>query len=208
MESQSEFNNIKCSDINFLKGNGLVPAIIQDNTSKKILMLGYMNEEAFNKTRETGFVYFFSRSKNRLWLKGETSGNYLEVKNIQTDCDEDTLLIQVLPYGKVCHKGTFTCFGEEEENGDFLYELERIIGERRSASPEESYTAKLFKKGLNKIAQKAGEEMVELLIEAKDNNNELFMNEAADLLYHLLVLFTRKGVRLEEVSTILKERHK
>ncbi|MFO8235766.1 MAG: bifunctional phosphoribosyl-AMP cyclohydrolase/phosphoribosyl-ATP diphosphatase HisIE [Bacteroidales bacterium] len=208
MESQSDFKKINSAGIDFHKSGGLVPAIIQDKVSQKILMLGYMNEEAFNKTQKKGFVHFFSRSKNRLWIKGETSGNYLEVKNIQIDCDEDTLLIQVLPYGKVCHKGTFTCFGEEEENGDFLYQLERIIEERRNASPENSYTASLFTKGLNKIVQKSGEEMIELLIEAKDNNKKLFLNEAADLLYHLLVLFARKNVNLEEVSTVLRERHK
>lgn len=207
MESRSEFKNIKASDIDFQKGNGLVPAIIQDSTSKIILMLGYMNEEAFFKTQAKGFVYFFSRSKNRLWLKGETSGNYLEVKYMQIDCDGDAILIQALPYGNVCHKGTFSCF-KEEEKGDFLYQLEHIINERKNSSPENSYTASLFNKGLNNIAQKAGEEMIELLIEAKDNNKELFMNEAADLFYHLLVLFNKKAVSLEEISTVLKKRHK
>ncbi len=194
-------------NIDFNKGNGLVPVIIQDYTSLQALMLGYMNEEAFTKTQTEGKVTFFSRSKNRLWTKGETSGHFLMVKEIKLDCDNDTLLIKVIPTGAVCHTGTQTCFGETDSKG-FLYKLEETIHKRINENDENSYTNKLYKAGINKVAQKVGEEAVELVIEAKDNNDNLFKNEAADLLYHFLILLKAKNVKLEEVEQILKERVK
>jgi phosphoribosyl-AMP cyclohydrolase / phosphoribosyl-ATP pyrophosphohydrolase len=194
-------------NIDFKKGNGLVPVIVQDYTTLQVLMLGYMNEEAFTKTKSEGKVTFFSRSKDRLWTKGETSGNFLQAKEIKIDCDNDTILIKAIPTGAVCHTGSQTCFGESDAKG-FLYKLEETIHQRIDENDENSYTNKLYKSGINKVAQKVGEEAVELVIEAKDNNDDLFKNEAADLLYHLLILLKAKNVKLEEVEEILKERVK
>ena len=185
--------------------DGLIPAIIQDNTTNNVLMLGYMNSEAFEQTKRENRVTFFSRSKQRLWTKGETSGNFLEVVSIQLDCDSDTLLINVNPVGPTCHTGTTTCFGEPNSKG-FLYELERTIDQRISSNDPNSYTNKLFQRGINKVAQKVGEEAVELVIEAKDDNRELFLNESADLLYHFLILLRVKNVALSEVEQVLFER--
>lgn len=195
--------------LNFQKFQGLIPAIIQDNTTNKVLMLGFMNQEAFEKTQKENLVTFYSRTKNRLWTKGEESGNYLGVVSIKEDCDNDTLLIKVNPCGPVCHTGGDTCF--EEENSDvlsFIGYLQDIIDRRKTEMPEGSYTTRLFQKGINKIAQKVGEEAVELVIEAKDQNDDLFLNEAADLVFHLLVLLTAKNHRIEEVIEVLKSRHK
>jgi len=194
-------------NIDFSKGNGLIPVVIQDNNTLQVLMVGYMNEEAFNKTTKENIVTFFSRSKNRLWTKGETSGNFLYVKEISADCDNDSILIKVNPAGPTCHTGSTSCFGNESSKG-FIYELEQIIYQRIKDNSEESYTNKLYKKGINKVAQKVGEEAVELVIEAKDNNIDLFKNEAADLLYHLLILLKAKGVTLQSIEGVLKERHK
>jgi phosphoribosyl-AMP cyclohydrolase / phosphoribosyl-ATP pyrophosphohydrolase len=191
--------------IDFSKTNGLVPVIIQNYQNQQVLMLGYMNEEAFAKTQAEGKVTFFSRSKNRLWTKGETSGNFLNVKDILIDCDNDTILIKADPIGPTCHTGSTTCFKEETAKG-FLYELQQTIAQRIDENDLDSYTNKLFRKGINKVAQKVGEEAVELVIEAKDNNEELFKNEAADLLYHLLILLKTKGVKLEDVELVLKNR--
>lgn len=187
--------------------NGLVPVIIQDNKTKIVLMLGYMNEEAFLKTQSEKRVTFFSRSKNRLWTKGEESGNFLEVNELILDCDEDTLLIKASPAGSVCHKGTDTCFNEKNEI-PFLEELEAIIASRKAKLGEKSYISGLFAKGINKIAQKVGEEAVELVIEAKDDNRELFINEAADLLFHYLILLSAKGFSLNDVVKVLEARSK
>jgi len=193
--------------IDFQKGNGLVPVVIQDDSTLQVLMVGYMNEEAFNKTVSEKKVTFFSRSKNRLWTKGETSGNFLNVVEIASDCDNDTLLIKAIPDGPTCHTGNTSCFGQEASKG-FIYKLEDIINKRIADDAADSYTNKLFKKGINKVAQKVGEEAVELVIEAKDDNEDLFKNEAADLVYHLLILLKAKGVNLESVEEILRERHK
>jgi len=193
--------------IDFNKGNGLVPVVIQDNDTLQVLMVGYMNKEALKKTIKENIVTFFSRSKDRLWTKGETSGNYLHVKEISSDCDNDAILIKVDPAGPVCHTGDTSCFGDTTSKG-FMYKLEQVIDKRIRDNSEESYTNKLFRKGINKIAQKVGEEAVELVIEAKDNNIDLFKNEAADLMYHLLVLLKIKGVTLESIEGVLKERHK
>lgn len=194
--------------IDFAKySNGLVPAIIQDATTGKVLMLGFMNEEAFNKTSELQKVTFFSRSKDRLWTKGEESGNFLLVKEINVDCDNDTLLIKVDPVGPVCHTGSDTCWNEKNTNDDFLQLLEQIIADRKNNPSSTSYTSSLFEKGINKIAQKVGEEAVELVIEAKDDNAELFKNEAADLLFHYLILLQAKGFKLTDIITVLKARH-
>ncbi len=188
---------------------GLVPAIIQDADTKNVLMLGYMNREAYKKTLQTGLVTFYSRSRNRLWTKGETSGNYLHLVSIENDCDGDALLVKVKPQGPVCHLGTDTCWGNENrQDYGFLSRLEEVISERKQNPTESSYTSSLFRKGINKIAQKVGEEAVELIIEAKDNHDELFLNEAADLLYHYLVLLQAKGYRLDDVVQVLKGRHK
>lgn len=188
--------------------DGLVPAIVQDATTSCVLMLGFANAEAVEKTRASGQVTFFSRSKNRLWTKGETSGNFLDVVSIVADCDNDTLLIKVIPRGPVCHTGNDTCFGETNASTslEFLTELEAVIESRRSAGPEDSYVAKLFAKGLNKIAQKVGEEAVETVIAAKDDDVEAFKNEAADLLFHFLFLLNAKEVSLEEVVDVLRRR--
>lgn len=186
--------------------DGLVPTIIQDANTNKVLMLGFMNEEALTKTKTTKQVTFFSRSKKRLWTKGEESGNFLNVIEILKDCDDDTLLIKVIPQGPVCHTGADTCFNERNSPENFLFELERIIKDRIKNPIEGSYTNLLLKKGLNKIAQKVGEEAVELVIEAKDNNKELFLNEAADLMYHYLLLVNTKGYDLNEVISVLRSR--
>jgi phosphoribosyl-ATP pyrophosphohydrolase/phosphoribosyl-AMP cyclohydrolase len=190
--------------------NGLVPAIIQDANTKNVLMLGYMNEEAYKKTLETKQVTFFSRSKNRLWTKGEESGNFLNLVDIKNDCDNDTLLIQVNPVGPTCHTGTDTCWGESNvEIYGFISQLEKVIESRReSADSETSYVASLFKKGINKIAQKVGEEAVETVIEAMDTNDELFLYESADLLFHYLILLQAKGYKLQNIVEELKGRHK
>lgn len=191
----------------FNKINGLVPAIIQDAITQQVLMLGYMNKEAFEKTKDEGRVTFFSRSKNRLWTKGETSGNYLKVQEIKIDCDNDTLLIAAVSEGPVCHTGTQTCFGEINSKG-FLYKLEQTIANRAAEDRPDSYTNTLLKRGINKVAQKVGEEAVELVIEAKDDNDNLFKNEAADLLFHFLILLKAKNIKLEEIEDILAERAK
>jgi phosphoribosyl-ATP pyrophosphohydrolase/phosphoribosyl-AMP cyclohydrolase len=195
-------------DINFKKySDGLVPAIIQDYDTQKVLMLGFMNEEALQKTKATGKVTFYSRSKKRLWTKGEESGNFLELKSITVDCDNDTLLVKVHPIGPVCHTGADTCWSEKNHSDNFLFYLEEIITLRRKASVDESYVARLFAKGINKIAQKVGEEAVEVVIEAKDNSEELFLNESADLLFHYLVLLNAKGYKLQDVISVLQKRH-
>jgi phosphoribosyl-ATP pyrophosphohydrolase/phosphoribosyl-AMP cyclohydrolase len=193
--------------LDFKKGKGLIPAIIQDSKSLNVLMVGYMNNEALKKTRKKKKVTFYSRRREKLWTKGETSGNFLNVEEILTDCDNDALLIKVRPDGPVCHEGKYSCFGDKLSGG-FLYTLEGVIGDRITENREESYTNKLYKKGINKIAQKVGEEAVELVIEAKDNDIELFKNEAADLLYHLLVLCKAKGTNLAEIEEVLTKRHK
>jgi phosphoribosyl-AMP cyclohydrolase / phosphoribosyl-ATP pyrophosphohydrolase len=187
--------------------DGLVPAIIQDHTTQKVLMLGFMNEEALNKTMQEGKVTFFSRSRKRLWTKGEESGNFLLLRNIAVDCDEDTLLIKAQPLGPVCHTGADTCWSEKNHPEDFLVYLEEIIELRKKSTDEKSYVRHLFQQGINKIAQKVGEEAVELVIEAKDNNKDLFLGEAADLLFHYLLLLNAKGHNLQEVIDVLKERH-
>ena len=191
--------------IDFKKGDGLVPVVIQDNNTLQVLMLGYMNEEAYNKTIAENRVTFFSRSKNRLWTKGETSGNFLKVVNTQVDCDQDTILIKVIPAGPTCHTGSTSCFKEEISKG-FVYELQSTISQRIDDDDENSYTNKLFKKGINKVAQKVGEEAVEVIIEAKDDNDQLFKDEAADLLYHYLILLKAKEFTLEDIETVLKQR--
>ena len=192
--------------INFSKSDGLIPVVIQNNTTLQVLMLGYMNEEAFEKTKTENRVTFYSRSKNRLWTKGEESGNFLEVNDIKIDCDNDTVLIKATPKGPTCHKGTTSCFAEETPKG-FLYELERIVSERIDTDHPTSYTNKLYKRGINKVAQKVGEEAVELVIEAKDNDADLFKNEAADLFYHIVILLKAKGFTLEDIEQVLKERN-
>lgn len=187
--------------------DGLVPAIVQDFDTQKVLMLGFMNEEALHKTEQTGKVTFYSRSKKRLWTKGEESGHFLELKTITEDCDQDTLLIKVHPLGPVCHTGADTCWSERNHSDNFLEYLEDIIRLRKQASPEDSYVSKLFSTGINKIAQKVGEEAVEMVIEAKDANDELFLEESADLLFHYLLLLNAKGFNLQSVIDILKKRH-
>lgn len=195
--------------IDFNKMDGLVPAIIQDADTQKVLMLGYMNEEAYERTVETGKVTFFSRTKNRLWTKGESSGNFLEVVSIKNDCDNDTLLIQVHPTGPVCHTGTDTCWGEKNESNPltFLSELQDFIEKRHEEMPEGSYTTSLFKDGLNRMAQKVGEEALEAVIEAVNGTNDRLIYEGSDMLYHLIVLLTAKGLRIEQMVNELKERH-
>jgi len=191
--------------IDFAKGDGLVPVIIQDVNTLQVLMLGYMNLEAYNKTIKENRVTFFSRSKNRLWTKGEVSGNYLQVAGIRVDCDSDTLLIKVYPAGPVCHTGRTSCFGEETAKG-FVYSLQSVIEQRIKDDASGSYTNALFKKGVNKVAQKVGEEAVELVIEAMADNRERFIYEAADLLYHYLILLKLKDLTLEDIETELKNR--
>jgi phosphoribosyl-AMP cyclohydrolase / phosphoribosyl-ATP pyrophosphohydrolase len=194
--------------VNFNKG--LIPAIIQDNVTGKVLMQGYMNAEAFQKTKEEGRVTFFSRSKNRLWTKGESSGNYLKVVKILVDCDQDSILIKVNPEGPACHTGSDTCWGEENNESplQIIQSLEELIRQRKDSNEDNSYTVSLFREGLNKIVQKVGEEAVELIIEAKDNDRERFLNEAADLLFHYLVLLTAKGYTLQSVTKVLEGRRK
>ena len=196
-------------ELDFSKEDGLIPAIIQDAQTGKVLMLGYMNEEALEKTLDTQKVTFFSRSKNRLWTKGETSENYLRLVSISPDCDQDALLVKVNPEGPTCHTGTDTCWQEENKNDlQFLGYLTDVIKERRQLSTDESYVARLFSKGINKVAQKVGEEAVEVVIEAKDNDDKLFLDESADLLFHYMMLLEAKGFSLSDVVSILKERHK
>ena len=192
--------------IDFNKSGGLVPVIIQDELSMQVLMLGYMNEEAFEQTTKTKLVTFYSRSRKELWVKGNTSGNYLEVKNISIDCDFDTVLIQVIPTGPACHTGSTSCFGSAEPRG-FLYQLEALIAQRIDNNDSTSYTNQLFRSGINKVAQKVGEEAVELIIEAKDNDPLLFENEAADLLFHLLILFNAKHTSLSNIESVLRHRN-
>lgn len=187
--------------------DGLVPAVVQDFSTGKVLMLGFMNEEAYRKTEETGLVTFYSRSKQRLWTKGEESGNHLQLRQVLVDCDHDTLLIKAEPKGPVCHTGADTCWSERNHKDDFLYYLEDIIRLRRSSNDESSYVRKLFGKGINKIAQKVGEEAVEVVIEAKDVNRDLFLGEAADLLFHYLILLQAKDCSLSDVINVLQQRH-
>ncbi len=194
--------------VNFDKyADGLVPAIVQDADTLRVLMLGFMNAPALAATAQSGKVTFFSRSKGRLWTKGEESGHFLLVRDIKVDCDADTLLIKAHPQGPTCHTGADTCWGEENKAGDFLSYLEGVVASRKGASPDSSYTASLFAKGINKVAQKVGEEAVELVIEAKDDNKSLFLGEAADLMFHYLVLLQAKGYQLEDVISVLKQRH-
>ena len=198
-------------EIDFSKLTGeLVPAVIQDNTTSKVLMLGFMNKEAYDKTVATNLVTFFSRTKNRLWTKGEESGNFLNVVSIQSDCDEDTLLIKVNPVGPVCHKGTDTCWGEQNKADDiqFLKQLQDFIDQRRKEMPHGSYTTSLFEDGLSRMAQKVGEEAIETVIEAMANNDERLLYEASDLVYHLIVLLSHKGLGIEDIARELKKRHK
>ncbi len=187
--------------------DGLVPAIVQDYKTQKVLMLGFMNQEALKKTEETGLVTFYSRTKKKLWTKGEESGNHLLLRQLMPDCDNDTLLLKVEPRGPVCHTGADTCWSEKNHAEDFLFYLEDIINLRRKAPPEKSYVSGLFAAGINKIAQKVGEEAVELVIESKDNNKDLFLGESADLLFHFLVLLNAKGYNLQDVIKVLQERH-
>jgi phosphoribosyl-ATP pyrophosphohydrolase/phosphoribosyl-AMP cyclohydrolase len=194
-------------NIDFGKGSGLVPAVIQDNNTKSVLMVGFMNAEALEKTVAEGFVTFFSRSKNRLWKKGETSGNFLKVVSISADCDNDSLLIRVIPNGPVCHTGSYSCFNEAQSASGFLNTLESIISQRIDSDQQGSYTNRLFREGMKRMAQKVGEEAVELVIESSGNDTELFRNEAADLLYHLLILMKAKGVRLSDIEKVLEGRH-
>ena len=196
-------------NIDFDKMNGLVPAIIQDANTKNVLMLGFMNEEAYQKTITTGKVTFWSRSRNTLWTKGDTSGNFLELVEIKIDCDNDTLLVKAVPHGPTCHKGTDTCWGEENNYSDliFLAELQNFIGKRYQNMPEGSYTTKLFRDGINKMAQKVGEEAVETVIEATNGTNDKLVYEASDLLYHLMVLLTAKGLSLDDIARELHHRH-
>lgn len=195
--------------IKFDKETGLVPAIVQDCDTNVVLMLGYMNEESIAITKESKKVTFFSRSKQRIWTKGETSGHHLEFISMAADCDHDTLLVKANPNGPVCHKGTDTCWGEtyESDNLNFISHLSNIIESRKTDPQANSYTSSLFEKGINKIAQKVGEEAVELVIEAKDNNDQLFLGEAADLLYHYLILLSAKGKSVNDVIDVLKSRH-
>ncbi len=192
--------------IDFNKQGGLVPVIIQDAHTRQVLMLGYMNKAALDQTRTQGKVTFYSRSKKRLWTKGETSGNFLYVKNIILDCDQDCLLIEAEPAGPTCHRGTASCF-DNDNSAAFLYQLEQVIADRIDNKAVNSYTHTLYQKGINKMAQKVGEEAIELIIEAKDDNPLLFKNEAADLLYHFLILLTAKNIKLQEIEAVLRKRH-
>ena len=195
--------------IDFEKMGGLIPAIIQDSATSKVLMLGFMNEEAYTKTKETEMVTFFSRTRNTLWTKGETSGHFLKVVSVLIDCDNDTLLIKAIPAGPVCHTGKDTCFGEKNnEDIMFLKFLQDFIEQRRQEMPEGSYTTSLFNKGVNRMAQKVGEEAVETVIEATNGTEDGFIYEASDLVYHMIVLLTSKGLRLEDLARELKKRHK
>ena len=193
--------------IDFNKGDGLIPVIIQNTSTLQVLMLGYMNKEAYDKTKADGLVTFYSRSKQRLWTKGESSNNFLKVDDIQLDCDNDTILIKATPSGPTCHTGTTSCFNEETSKG-FLYELEKTINQRIDEDDSESYTNRLFKRGINKVAQKVGEEAVEVVIEAKDDDADLFKNEVADLIYHTLILLKAKNTSLNEIESVLSTRNK
>ena len=195
--------------IDFEKMGGLVPAIIQDAKTKNVLMMGFMNQEAYEKTLETGKVTFWSRSRNQLWTKGETSGNFLELVSIQNDCDNDTLLVKANPMGPTCHKGTDTCWGEENTENPllFLTELQDFIEKRHEEMPEGSYTTRLFKEGINKMAQKMGEEALEAVIEATNGSNEKLIYEVSDMFYHLIVMLTSKGLRIEDIAKELQKRH-
>jgi phosphoribosyl-ATP pyrophosphohydrolase/phosphoribosyl-AMP cyclohydrolase len=198
-------------ELNFNKLAGdILPAVIQDNATDKVLMLGFMNREAYDKTVSSGLVTFFSRTKNRLWTKGEESGNFLKVVSIQADCDQDTLLIKVDPVGPVCHTGSDTCWGEENKSEDilFLKQLQDFIDQRKREMPKGSYTTSLFEDGISRMAQKVGEEAVETVIEAMANNDESLLYEASDLVYHLIVLLSHKGYRIEDIARELKKRHK
>ena len=196
-------------DIDFEKNNGLVPAVIQDATTKNVLMMGYMNQEAYEKTLETGKVTFYSRSRQCLWTKGETSGHFLDLVSIQSDCDNDTLLVKVHPHGPTCHKGTDTCWGDTNDRNPllFLTELQDFIEKRHEEMPEGSYTTSLFRDGLNRMAQKVGEEALEMVIEATNGTDERLIYEGSDMLYHLIVLLTSKGLRIEELAKELQVRH-
>lgn len=191
----------------FEKMQDSIPAIVQHSVTKQVLMLGYLSKDSLDRTLNSGKVTFYSRSQQRLWTKGETSGNYLQLVDIHLDCDRDSVLIEALPKGPVCHTGSFSCFGPEQPDLNFLQKLETIIKDRKNEAPDHSYTASLFAKGINKIAQKVGEEAVELVIEAKDDDRDLFLNEAADLMYHYLVLLSAKDFSLEDVLKVLMERH-
>ncbi|MBU3853475.1 MAG: bifunctional phosphoribosyl-AMP cyclohydrolase/phosphoribosyl-ATP diphosphatase HisIE [Candidatus Paraprevotella stercoravium] len=206
---RSDYKNNSEMKIDFDKMGGLVPAIIQDDKTKNVLMLGYMNQEAYDKTVETGKVTFYSRTKQRLWTKGEESGNFLNVVSIKNDCDQDTLLIRVNPVGPVCHTGTDTCWGEENQMNPllFLTELQDFIEKRHREMPEGSYTTSLFKDGLNRMAQKVGEEALEAVIEAVNGSNERLIYEGSDMIYHLIVLLTAKGLRIEDMAQELMVRH-
>ncbi|OFX86903.1 MAG: bifunctional phosphoribosyl-AMP cyclohydrolase/phosphoribosyl-ATP diphosphatase [Bacteroidetes bacterium GWF2_33_16] len=193
--------------LNFSKLSGLIPAIIQDYKTKEVLMLGFMNEEAYKKTIEEKVVTFFSRTRKTLWTKGETSGNFLKVRETISDCDNDTVLILAEPTGPTCHNGNRSCFNPQKEIFDLNY-LQKVIDTRKKEMPKDSYTTTLFEKGINKIAQKVGEEAIELIIESKDENSDLFLNESADLVYHLLVLLSAKGLEIKDVIQVLKQRHK
>ena len=197
-------------NIDYEKNNGLVPAIIQDAVTNNVLMMGYMNDKALKRTLETNLVTFFSRTKQRLWTKGEESGNVLHLESIKLDCDSDTLLVKVNPQGPTCHKGSDTCWNEDnQQHFGFLSELETIIESRKQSASENtsSYVASLFTKGINKIAQKVGEEAIETVIEAKDTNDDLFLNESADLLFHFMILLQAKGFKISDVATLLQKRH-
>ena len=195
--------------MDFEKLNGIIPAIIQDSQTDKVLMLGFMNPEALEKTKKEGKVTFFSRTKQRLWTKGEESGNFLHVEEIREDCDNDTLLVRARPEGPVCHTGSDTCFNEENQGGlAFISQLQELIHQRKEEMPENSYTTSLFEAGINKIAQKVGEEAVELVIEAKDTNDDLLLGEAADLVYHLMVLLSARGYGIDHVARLLEQRHR
>lgn len=193
--------------IDFNKGNGLVPVIVQDDETLQVLMLGYMNEEAYTQSCISNRVTFFSRSKKRLWVKGETSGNFLDIVSMNLDCDNDAILIKANAVGPTCHKGTASCFGENENSKWFIYKLEKIISQRVNSTDSNSYTKTLFDKGINKVAQKVGEEAIELVIESKDDNDALFKNEAADLFYHYLILLQKKGFKLNDIENVLESRN-
>jgi len=198
---------MKTLQIDFSKHNGLIPCVVQDEKTLRVLMVGFMNEDAYHKTIQENRVTFFSRTKQRLWTKGETSGNFLQVSDIQIDCDNDTLLIKAVPAGPVCHTGADTCFNEENDRWDLL-SLEGVVRDRKTNPQTGSYTTSLFEAGINKVAQKVGEEAVELIIESKDSNRTLFLNEAADLMYHYLVLLSAKDCSMNDVLEVLKKRHK
>lgn len=199
---------INIEELDFEKGDGLIPAIITDYITKEVLMLGYMNKASLEETINSGQVTFFSRSKKRLWKKGETSGNFLSLKSVSTDCDNDTLLIQAVPAGPVCHTGSYTCFNASLNNSGFLNILEDVIKSRKSEMPEKSYTTELFRSGENRIIQKVGEEAIETVIAAKNNDRNEIINETSDLIFHLMVMLADKDISLNEITTNLRNRHK